>query len=66
VIGGLFGDQTLDNNRTELVVFITPRMIETELDLKNVIDELRGKMQKLDDSLDVFSKPFGPPAKVSQ
>ena len=30
ILGGLFGEQTLDNNRTELVVFITPRMIETE------------------------------------
>ncbi|MGE5730572.1 MAG: secretin N-terminal domain-containing protein, partial [Gemmatimonas sp.] len=65
VLGGLFGDQTLNNNRTELVVFITPRMIETELDLKNVIDELRGKMQKLDDSLDVFNDSFGPPVKVN-
>ncbi len=30
ILGGLFGEQTLNNNRTELVVFITPRMIETE------------------------------------
>ena len=34
VLGGLFGQQTLTNNRTELVMFITPRVVESELDLK--------------------------------
>ena len=60
ILGGLFGEQTLDNNRTELVVFITPRMIESELDLKNVIDDLRRKMQKLDESMDVFNPALTP------
>ncbi len=57
IIGGLFGDQSLTNNRTELVMFITPRVVETEIDLKNVIEDLRQKMQKIDDSFDVFKPP---------
>ena len=64
VLGGLFGDQTLNNNRTELVVFITPRMIETEIDLKNAIDDLRRKMQKLDESLDVFNSTLTPSGRI--
>ncbi len=66
VLGGLFGDQTLNNNRTELVVFITPRMIESELDLKNVMDDLRRKMQKLDESLDVFNSTLTPSGRLIQ
>ncbi len=54
VIGGLFGNQVLNNNRTELVMFITPRVVESELDNKAVIDDLRKRMQKIDDNFDVF------------
>jgi general secretion pathway protein D len=60
IIGGLFGDQSLTNNRTELVMFITPRVVETEIDLKNVVEDLRQKMQKIDDSFDVFKPPQAP------
>jgi type II secretory pathway component GspD/PulD (secretin) len=48
IIGGLFGDQQLQTNRTELVMFITPSVIETELDLRNIIDDLRKKMASLE------------------
>ena len=34
IIGGFFGNQTLKNTRTELVMFITPRVVENEVDLK--------------------------------
>jgi general secretion pathway protein D len=51
IIGGLFGDQTLTNNRTELVMFITPRVVESELDMRNIIEDLRYRMQKLDEVL---------------
>jgi general secretion pathway protein D len=64
VLGGLFGDQSLTNNRTELIVFLTPRMIDTEMDLKNVIDELRKKMQKVDESLDVFNSTLTPSGRI--
>jgi general secretion pathway protein D len=54
-IGGLFGSQTLTNKRTELVMFVTPRVVETEIDMKGVTDDLRRRMERLED---VF-----PPAK---
>jgi general secretion pathway protein D len=62
IIGGLFGDQTLTNNRTELVMFITPRVVESELDMRNVIDDLRHRMEKLDD---VFPKAPAMPVPVA-
>ena len=62
-LGGLFGQQALTNNRTELVMFITPRVVETELDNKAIIDDLRKRMRKIDDNFDVFlSKPPASPA----
>jgi general secretion pathway protein D len=63
ILGGLFGNQKLNNNRTELVMFITPRLMESELDVKGIIDDLRRRMHKIDESFDVFlSKPPAPPA----
>ena len=49
VLGGLFGNQNLKNNRTELVLFITPRVVENEIDTKRFIEEMRRKMERLDD-----------------
>ena len=48
ILGGLFGNQTLTNNRTELVLFVTPRLVETELDLKDVMNDLRRRMERLE------------------
>jgi general secretion pathway protein D len=53
VLGALFGNQTLTNNRTELILFITPRVIENEVDARRIIDDLRRRMDRLDD---VFPK----------
>ena len=33
ILGGLFGNQTLKNDRTELVLFITPRVVNDSVDL---------------------------------
>jgi len=66
VIGGLFGDQKLTNNRTELVMFITPRVVETELDLKAVVEDLRRRMESVDDSFNVFKKILNPAAPATQ
>ena len=60
IIGGMFGQQTLTNNRTELVMFITPRVVETEIDLKSVVDDLRHRMEQIDDAFDVFRRPKPP------
>jgi general secretion pathway protein D len=54
VIGGLFGAQQLTNDRTELVVFITPEVVSSEGDYTRVMDDLRRKMEQLDD---VFPQP---------
>src|SRR5258706_2066965 len=47
-LGGLFGHQELKDNRTELVLFITPRAVENEKDIGLVIDDLRKRMEYLD------------------
>ena len=36
------------NNRTELVLFITPRVVENEIDYDAVINDLRRRMENLD------------------
>ena len=47
-LGGLFGNQTLKSDRTELVLFITPRVVESEVDIRGAIDDLRRRMENLD------------------
>ena len=54
ILGGLFGNQNLTSNRTELVLFITPRVVENEADVGRVIDDMRRRMERLDE---VFPKP---------
>ncbi len=54
VLGGLFGNQDLKNNRTELVLFITPQVLESENDYQRVIEDLRRKMEQVED---VFPRP---------
>jgi general secretion pathway protein D len=48
ILGGLFGSETLTNNRSELILFITPRTVSDSADIANVIDDLRRKMERLD------------------
>jgi general secretion pathway protein D len=48
VLGGLFGKQALTDNRTELVMFITPRVVDTEIDYEGVMNDLRRRMEGLD------------------
>jgi general secretion pathway protein D len=61
LLGGLFGNQELKNNRTELVLFITPRVVENESDYRRVIDDLRRKMEQIDDLFPVSKNaPQGP------
>jgi len=54
IIGGLFGTQTLEKDRTELILFITPRVVENEVDYRAVIEDLRRRMERLDE---VFPRP---------
>ena len=48
IIGGLFGTEQMTNNRSELVLFITPRVVNDSVDYSRVIDDLRRKMERLD------------------
>ncbi|MFO1305842.1 MAG: type II secretion system secretin GspD [Burkholderiales bacterium] len=60
VLGGLFGAQELNNTRTELVLFITPRVVENEVDVRGAIDDLRKKMENLDAFIPLIRPIIGP------
>lgn len=49
ILGGLFGSQALTNTRSELVLFVTPRTVTDSADISSVIEDLRRKMERLDD-----------------
>lgn len=48
VLGAIFGKQSRSTKRTEMVMFITPRVISSDHQLRDVMDELRGKMSLLE------------------
>jgi general secretion pathway protein D len=48
VIGGLFGNQAMKKNRNELVLFVTPRLLESEGDVRTIVEDLRRRMERLD------------------
>ena len=49
MIGGLFGPQDIKDQRSELVLFVTPRVVETQNDMRNIVDDLRKRMERLDE-----------------
>lgn len=51
VIGSLFGTTVEENARTELLVVITPRVVRTDIDIKQISDELRDSMKGLSNLL---------------
>ena len=59
VIGALFGTQSFKEVRTELVLFITPRVVENEYDMKMTVDDLRRRMERLEDVFPGAAKPWG-------
>ena len=59
-IGGLFGEQEVRKNRAELVLFVTPKVVENEYDARGVIDDLRRRMERLDLAFPP-SRPGGQP-----
>jgi general secretion pathway protein D len=59
IIGAAFGTQTYKDLRTELVLFITPRVVENEFDMKGVVDDLRRRMERLGDVFPGAAKPWG-------
>ncbi len=51
ILGGLFGTQTSDSNRSELIMLITPRIMATVEDTRSVVDELRQSMSGIEGSM---------------
>jgi general secretion pathway protein D len=47
VIGGLFGQKNYSHDRTELIIFMTPRVIFDESDLIEARNELKDRVRKL-------------------
>ena len=47
VVGPLFGTRTQDGRRTELLVLLTPRVVQSQQDLREMTNELRSKAQLL-------------------
>ena len=56
LIGGLFGTQTLNKKRTELVLLITPTVVTNADDARAVTDEIRRKLPALEKYLPAFQK----------
>lgn len=54
VLGALFGTKNLNNNRTELLVIITPRVVRSDQDAREVSAELRDRMKSF-----IGHQPFG-------
>ncbi len=48
VLGGLFGNQNWNADRTELVMLITPRIMVSVEETRSVVDELRQQMSKIE------------------
>ena len=47
VVGNLFGTTNNSGARTELIVIITPRVVRTDIDVREVSDDLREQMRSL-------------------
>ena len=48
VLGALFGTKTVDKNRTELLVVITPRVARTDADAQLISRELKERLRALE------------------
>jgi len=47
VVGNLFGSTNNSGARTELIVIITPRVVRTDVDVREVSEDLREQMRSL-------------------
>jgi len=61
VLGALFGTQTYSNNRTELVLLITPRIVSDTTQAREVTKELREKLPSLRDVIPPPPQTPAPP-----
>jgi len=65
-IGGLFGTQTRNTNRTELVVMITPTVITNNDEARAVTDELRKKLPGLESLIPARAANKAPVVEVTE
>jgi general secretion pathway protein D len=64
VVGNLFGTTSNTNIRTELIVFLTPRVIRNPQDARDVSEELRSRLRSLRQADDMplgVPEPYTPP-----
>ena len=47
IVGNLFGTNEVAGNRTELLVVITPRVVRSDIDIREVSEDLRDRMKGL-------------------
>jgi len=49
IVGGAFGSQRWQSNKTELVLLITPRVLTNEVETQQAVDEIRKRMGAIED-----------------
>jgi general secretion pathway protein D len=49
LVGALFSTTSVSSTRTELLIFITPRVMESDQDLRDLNLEMRSRMRGLTD-----------------
>lgn len=66
LIGGLFGAQTRNAAKTELLVVITPKVVRSDQEIRDVSAELRDRMKGLSRMVESSgATPFTTPGKLS-
>jgi type II secretory pathway component GspD/PulD (secretin) len=58
LLGGLFGKQTTSDNRTELIILITPKVMQTVKQAAEVTAEYRRRMSGLEGLLKSIDAPI--------
>jgi general secretion pathway protein D len=51
LLGAAFGSKSISRNRTELIIFLTPRVIYDTNQIQDATDEIRGMVKKLQKSI---------------
>jgi len=59
VIGGLFGAKNSSTNRTELLVVLTPRVVRSDQEIRDVSEEMRDKLKGLSGFKNLPTTPAG-------
>jgi general secretion pathway protein D len=60
ILGAAFGNQTMSRGRTELVMILTPRIVNDSRQAADASEELRLKVPLLQDVIKSFVTPTGP------